>query len=163
MNFDSCGKVRVATQQFTVRLGPGHKLPGGCRQLLTAVLAGRASQVFLELFATNTRFYRLFLWEWHMWRWDVAATGDVEGHFGPHGVADAAGHGSAARVWDCAAYRTDQSGRYLVESRDNICVLGALAATRADSSGVGYLGKQSPGQVLQDHPAGKPTTCRDRS
>jgi hypothetical protein len=101
--------------------------------LLTAVPAGRASQVFSEHFVTNPRFYRLFLWEWHMWRWDVTATGDVEGHLGPYGVTDPAGYGRAARVRDCAAYRTNQSRRYLVESRDDICVLGALATARADS------------------------------
>jgi hypothetical protein len=56
------GQSRHGTVYRSV--GAGSQIPWAFAvNLLTAVPAGRASQVFSEHFVTNARFYRLFLWE----------------------------------------------------------------------------------------------------
>src|ERR1700722_3248809 len=89
-----------------------------------------------------------------MWRLDVAAARDVEGNIGLNGVADAGGDGRIARLWDRSAHRAGQPRRYLVESRDDLRVIGAAAAAWADPIQMGHIGKQPKGEVLFNHGAG---------
>src|SRR5580704_13571286 len=88
-----------------------------------------------------------------MWRVDVAAARDVEGNIGLNGLADAAGDGRVARLWHCPAHRAGQPRRYLVESRDDLRVVGPAATARVDQVRVGHLRKQPEGQVLFNHGA----------